>query len=776
MRLAPILALLLTIAGLAGPAYAQAPDAPWQAADAIRETLRGQERLLLRRNLPPELRAEAAASLEEARQRYDTTLAPALRALAAATDAAIRQGFDRASGAIAAGDASAMAAASAGVWTGILAGGYDVVRDAIASNDAPRAALWLRIREYGRTATGLSAADDALARLAGGTASPARVAEEVDRSLLGVYAGELRDALAQFDAAAGQGFAARATGWAATAQALAERILAGNLAERLGQNEAASLQAALDRLTQASLRGEPAGEDARSARAETMRLLENYAPVALSADDIRQKATLLARLLGLTAMDYRDSIRGGAVSIPFEYQEALTFRDKSKLLFAELRPVLGESAPEHVPEMDAILADVDRVVTDKGDPAFLRERTDRAIALLGQSFQVESGTFSVADALALLPVALDELAAAMRAGDVDAAEFKRIEAYAYFDPAIEQHLVPRSPTLAQTLEGRFWEGTASEPGLQRLIATRAPIGELRAAIEGTKAEIGRASDLLLAEPTPLASFVQSFTILLREGLEAVLVLAALVGSLRSMRITGYAPYVGSGVLGGIALSFVTWYVARGVIQMTTADRELVEGVTGLLAALVLFVVTSWIFRKSYVTDWVVSIRRAAERAPTGRMLAFAMLGFVVVYREGFETVLFYEAILSDGIGWAILLGFAAACLVILAVGYAIIAAGRKLPLRTFFAATGFLLAFVILTFVGNGIRGLQTAGLVGATPVPGFPESPALQLYLGIYPLHETLIAQALGLALLVGSWGWSRLATRRSEGYAAGVTAGPRP
>ncbi|WGF90010.1 FTR1 family protein [Marinivivus vitaminiproducens] len=754
--------IVLIAAGLAASAAAQEAPAPWQAADAIHETVRSQERLLLRTNLPADRKAEAATALEQARERYGDVLEPTLRAEAAEADAAIRQGFDQAAGALDAGDAAAMAGASAVVWTGILAGAYDVVHQRIAANDAAAAAQWLKIREYGRTSTGLAAADEAVARLAAGTLAPGRAAEQVDRSMLGVYAAELRDSLAQYDAAAGQGFAARATGWAATARSVARLILAANLAERLGAPEADRLHARLDALAAKALRGELGGEAVQTARADAQRILADYAPVALSADEIRQKATLLSRLLGLTAMDYRDSIRGGGVSIPFEYQEALTFRDKSKLLFAELRPALAERSPELVPEMDGILADVDRAVTDKGDPVFLRGRADRGIELLGQSFQVSSGPLTVGDALALLPVTLDELIAAMRTGDAEAAEFKRIEAYAYFDPAIEQHLVPRSPTLAQVLESRFWEGTASEPGLQSLIASRAPVPALRAEVERTKADLGRASDLLLAEATPLASFLQAFTILLREGLEAVLVLAALVGTLRSMRIEGYAPWVGGGVTAGIVLSFVTWYLARGILQLTTADRELVEGLTGLLAAVVLFFVTSWIFRKSYVTDWVASIRRAAERAPAGRMLAFATLGFFVVYREGFETVLFYEAILSDGIGWAIALGFAAALVAILAVGYAIIAAGKRLPLKGFFAATGFILAFVILTFVGNGVRGLQTAGLVAATPVAGFPESPALQLYLGIYPLKENLTAQGAVLALLVGSWAWSRLATRQ--------------
>ena len=149
-------------------------------------------------------------------------------------------------------------------------------------------------------------------------------------------------------------------------------------------------------------------------------------------------------------------------------------------------------------------------------------------------------------------------------------------------------------------------------------------------------------------------------------------------------------------------------------------------------------------------------------------MTLATLSFFVVYREGFETVLFYQALMLDAPPFWVLGGFAAGVIGIAALAYLLLRVGRRLPIRTFFKATGVVLILLATIFIGNGVRGLQTAGVIGATAVPGFPESTFLQLYLGLFPVAEPLIAQSALLVLLAAAWLWTRHRAGRTAHHLA--------
>ena len=128
----------------------------------------------------------------------------------------------------------------------------------------------------------------------------------------------------------------------------------------------------------------------------------------------------------------------------------------------------------------------------------------------------------------------------------------------------------------------------------------------------------------------------------------------------------------------------------------------------------------------------------------------AMLAFLVVFREGFETVLFYEALLVDAAPLPVLAGLVLGGGAALAAGWALLASGRRLPLGVFFRVTSVLLAVLAVMLVGAGIRGLQTAALISATPVSWFPDRDWLQLWFGLFPVAEPLAAQAAVLVILI--------------------------
>lgn len=257
--------------------------------------------------------------------------------------------------------------------------------------------------------------------------------------------------------------------------------------------------------------------------------------------------------------------------------------------------------------------------------------------------------------------------------------------------------------------------------------------------------------------------VNSAAIIVREGLEAVLVLGAVLGYLGATQDgKKYVSWVYAGIVAAIVLSFATWWVAQWLITVTPASREVIEGMTSLIAVAVLLYVTNWLFHKVYVLDWMSFVKEQVGRAlGTGSALALAGLGFAVVYREGFETVLFYRALLFDAEPLPVVIGFVAGCVIILALAYAILHMSRRLPLKPFFTATGVLLLLLAINFTGAGVHELQEAGVIATSPLAGVPRSVVLQEALGIFPTLETILAQVIFVLIVILTFGYSRLQLR---------------
>ena len=246
-------------------------------------------------------------------------------------------------------------------------------------------------------------------------------------------------------------------------------------------------------------------------------------------------------------------------------------------------------------------------------------------------------------------------------------------------------------------------------GVRAGIGAGAPAHTVVADFDALRGRLLDADRLLAAGAPAWLGAANAFIILVREGLEAVLLLAALLaylaasGAGRRERRQVYAG-AGAGVVGTIA----TCAVADLLIPISGASRELVEGITGLLAVAVLLYVSNWLFQKTYIRDWKDYLREHAGRAAsTGSALAMAALAFAAVYREGFETVLFYQALLFDAGYASVLMGALPGALVIGAIGVGIIRMGVKLPLRKVFAVTNAILLYLfvhslaLLSHLGN---------------------------------------------------------------------------
>lgn len=244
-----------------------------------------------------------------------------------------------------------------------------------------------------------------------------------------------------------------------------------------------------------------------------------------------------------------------------------------------------------------------------------------------------------------------------------------------------------------------------------------------------------------------ASFWPAFLILLREGIEAILVLAAIIAYLCKSKNEKYLSYVYNYSIAAIIASFITAYIFNSLAQQfgAGANQEIVEGVTVLIAVAVLLSVSFWMGGKANAKAWENYIKGMVRSSmTTGKARTLGFAAFLAVYREGAEVVLFYQALFNSAAGDVemIWLGFAAAC-VALAVIFALIRMGAlRIPLRPFFIGTSIFMYLLAVSFAGSGIEELQEGGIISITPIESIPV-PSIDI-LGIYPTYETIAIQVV--------------------------------
>lgn len=348
---------------------------------------------------------------------------------------------------------------------------------------------------------------------------------------------------------------------------------------------------------------------------------------------------------------------------------------------------------------------------------------------------------------------LDDALAAYRDGDSEHAYRLAIEAYLEGFELVEQGLIAVDPRLSREIEEAM-------TGLRTSIRQRAPLTELEADVIAIKHQLDLAVDLLDRRGlSDIAAFTAAFFILLREGLEALLIVAALAAFLVKTGHRDNLRYLHYGWIGAVAAGLLTWWASVSVIEISGAQREVTEGVAALTAAAVLFYVGFWLHDKTSIARWKQFIEISVKRAlSAGTLWALAGLSFIAVYREAFETILFYQALWAQGdhAGRSMAVaGFGTAAVVLAVLAWLVMRYSARLPLRLFFNITGFLMFLLALIFAGKGVAALQEAGYVPVMPI----SIPRIEL-LGIYPNLPGLLLQS-GL-LLVALYLWFGLPGKR--------------
>jgi high-affinity iron transporter len=266
--------------------------------------------------------------------------------------------------------------------------------------------------------------------------------------------------------------------------------------------------------------------------------------------------------------------------------------------------------------------------------------------------------------------------------------------------------------------------------------------------------------------SPTAAVMDIAVLVFREGLESILVLAAIIASMRGERQSHRKPIVmGAGVAFGATL--ITWFVAVGIISnlQENVSALKLQAATGLLAVVVLLVVMNWFFHKVYWGGWIAMhnrnkknlLNRASESEISLRRLKWGLvlLGFASLYREGFEVVLFLQTYFLQMGGKIVLFGALFGLFFTGIVAVLTFVAHKRLPYRKMLVATGVMLGFVLLVMVGEQAFEMQQAGWIGTTQIGWFADKipPWAGVWFSVFPTVQTLVAQAIAAVLVVGSY-----------------------
>lgn len=345
--------------------------------------------------------------------------------------------------------------------------------------------------------------------------------------------------------------------------------------------------------------------------------------------------------------------------------------------------------------------------------------------------------------LALARLRLKESLASFHAGDRAGATKQALSAYLDGFEPIEPMVGARNKSLLVAVEDGMLEyrSAVARGPAEQVEAAAAKLDQLFAQVD---AELGD------ARASPSTTFIGALTILLREGLEALLIIIGMVAFLKKAQRPDVLRYVHAGWIGALAAGALTWVIATYLVEISGASREVTEGVGSVFAAIVLLSVGMWMHQKSSAGRWQAYLDEKLSAA-VARRSAWALfaLAFIAVYREVFETVLFYSALTADGNGSALLGGFFTAVALLAVVAWMLLRTSARMPIGKFFSITSILVAALSVVLIGKGFAGLQEAGWVGVHPI----WAPRIEL-LGIYPTLETTAAQ--GVVLLIALAGFA--------------------
>jgi high-affinity iron transporter len=372
----------------------------------------------------------------------------------------------------------------------------------------------------------------------------------------------------------------------------------------------------------------------------------------------------------------------------------------------------------------------------------------RAAAVIAYLRSNPAAVASSASPLALVRTRLQESLAAYKAGDADKAKSLALSAYLDGFEPVEGALSARDASLLAEVETAMGE-------LRAAIGKRESPAQVEGRVQKLDGLLTRVEGALSPQQdNPLSTFLGAATILLREGLEALLIVVGMLAFLKKGGRPDMVRHVHYGWLAALLAGAATWLAAATLISISGATRELTEGFGSILAALVLLFVGIWMHGKGQADEWQRYIKQRMDRALSkGSAWFLFSLAFIAVYRELFETILFYAALSAEGSTGAVVAGALAGAAALAVVAFAMLRFSQKLPVGKFFTYSSVLIAILAVVLAGKGVAALQEAGLVGVAPLSNVPRISVL----GIFPTSQVIAAQVAILIALIVGFTWNR-------------------
>ncbi|HWV24055.1 MAG TPA: FTR1 family protein [Thermomicrobiales bacterium] len=684
----------------------------------------------------------------------------------------IESSWSDAVAAVEASDPAALASARGTIWTAMLGAAYMQITSAVAVGDAGTAGSWLLLREF-RPTTKFSRpganATLSIRNLKDGSISPDEALAAINADLLDTYQSKLDDELLTLTTATSKGFTVRAAESSAMIQGYWS-ILEPTYATQFGPESAADANATVRELVDTVAEGgSPEG-----AIADVTALSRSFRAAPLSEDELARRAGQLTRYLSLVPVEYGRGVKNGTVILDLEIQEAQTFLDASRASFADLHLFLEGQDAAKTDEIEAILLNLDSQIkaaathTNVVDSSEISRQIDDVSAMLS-SMLPEAWTRSGGEAdFDVIHSLLDQMELAANSGNWKLAESARLEAYAIYEVGAEKRLLTFAPELANRTEQLFWQGTGSISGLATALQDHAgtdEIGQIR--IELNKALAEGQERLGVGRPAKAVVIFNAGTIVFREGLEAVLIFASLMASMVGGNQRFKKPLVWGAAAAFLATAML-FVLARTVLSSLSKYGEKLEAIVSLIAVAVLLLIMNWFFHKMYWTRWIghqhSKRRDVVKGAVAGQTVGLVTLGFTSVFREGAETVLFLQALVLDAGAWVVIQGTMLGLLGTAVVGVLVFMLQKKLPHMKMLKVTGVMIAFVLVTMVGNTVHVMQIVGWMPITAVDGLTIPFWMGQWFGVYSVWESLIAQAVALLLIFGSYFGSEFVNGRAR------------
>ncbi|NIP30320.1 MAG: hypothetical protein GTO02_09585 [Candidatus Dadabacteria bacterium] len=329
-----------------------------------------------------------------------------------------------------------------------------------------------------------------------------------------------------------------------------------------------------------------------------------------------------------------------------------------------------------------------------------------------------------------------------------------IDAYLEGFEKVEADLMAKNSSLVMEIEKNMTI-------LRSSIKSGDNVAEIENHVELLRTDIEKAEKTLSESSIgPYVTFINSFSIILREALEAILIIAAIIAFLSVSGAKSSIKYIHYGWIAAILAGFVTWFLAKSILEISGASREVVEGITAILAAIVLFYVSYWLISKIEVEKWKDYVKSKVKRAIDKKsIIALTSVSFLAVYREAFETVLFYQALLyqSESSAMPVIWGLLAGIVIISIVAVLIFKLSIRIPLKYFFSFTSLFLYILCFILVGKGIKELQAAGFIPASKLEFIPYIDVL----GMYPTYETTVPQLVIVLAFIFAFFWIAYVTQ---------------